>query len=126
MKLDDDLDRILSRDGEIVPSSGFASSVMDAVRQEASAPPAIPFPWKRALPGVIFAVVAFVSAVILGFNQLLAFSAVPLVPAAVQKWLDTAVKSPLIAESGWIVLAVLLTLLSMKLSIRFVSHKSGH
>ena len=125
MKLDDDLDRILSRDGEIVPSSGFASSVMDAVRQEASAPPAIPFPWKRALPGVIFAAVAFVSAVTLGFNQLLAFSAVPLVPA-VQKWLDTAVKSPLIAESGWIVLAVLLTLLSMKLSIRFVSHKSGH
>ena len=126
MKLDDDLDRILSRDGEIVPSSGFASSVMDAVRQEASAPPAIPFPWKRALPGVIFAVVAFVSAVILGFDQLRAFIAVPLVPAAVQKWLDTAVKSPLIAESGWIVLAVLLTLLSMKLSIRFVSHKSGH
>jgi hypothetical protein len=125
MKLDDDLDRILSRDAEIVPSSGFASSVMDAVRQEASAPPAIPFPWKRAPPGVIFAVVAFVSAVILGFNQLLAFIAVPPVPA-VQKWLETAVKSPLIAESGWILLATLLTLLSVNLSMRLVSRKSGH
>ena len=125
MKLDDDLDRLLSRDGEIVPSSGFASSVMDAVRQEASAPPEIPFPWKRALPGVIFAVVAFVSAVTLGFDQLVAFIAAPPVPA-VQKFLDAAVKSPLIAESGWILLAVLLTLLSVDLSMRFVSRKSGH
>jgi hypothetical protein len=125
MKLDDGLDRMLSRDGEIVPSSGFVSSVMDAVRQEASAPPEIPFPWKWALPGLIFAVVAFVSAVILGFNQLLAFIAVAPVPA-VQKWLDTAVKSPLIAESGWILLAVFLTLLSVDLSMRFVSRKSGH
>ena len=122
MKLDDDLDRILSRDAEIVPSSGFASSVMDAVRQEASAPPAIPFPWKRALPGVTLAVVAFVSAVILGFDQLRAVVTVPTFPA-VQKWLDTAAKSPLIPASGWIVLAVLLTMLSMNLSMRFVSRK---
>lgn len=125
MKLDDDLDRILSRDGGIVPSSGFANSVMDAVRQEASAPPAIPFPWKLVLPGVIFAVVAFVSAVTLGFNQLVAFITVPPVPA-VQKWLDSAVQSPLIPELGWILLAVLLTLLSMDLSMRLVSRKSGH
>ena len=125
MKLDDDIDRILSRDAEIVPSSGFASSVMDAVRQEASAPPAIPFPWKRALPGVIVAVVAFASAVILGFDPLVAAITVPLVPA-LEKWLDTAVKSPLTPASGWIVLAVLLTLLSMNLSMRFVSRKSGH
>ena len=122
MKLDDDLDRILARDGEIVPSSGFASSVMEAVRQEASAPPAIPFPWKRVLPGVIVGLVAFVSAVIVGFDQLVASVAVPTFPA-VQKWLETAVKSPLIAESGWILLATLLTMLSMNLSMRFVSRK---
>jgi hypothetical protein len=52
---DDELDRILS-EGEILPSSGFTASVMDAVRREAAAPPAIPFPWKRALPGMIAAV----------------------------------------------------------------------
>jgi hypothetical protein len=125
MKLDDDLDRILSRDAEIVPSSGFANSVMDAVRQEASAPPAIPFPWKWALPGVMIATVAFVSAVVLGFDQLRAFVAVPTFPG-VQKWLDAAVKSPLLAESGWILLAMLLTLLSVSLPMRFVSRKSGH
>jgi len=52
---DDDIDRILFQQDEIVPSSGFAASVMDAVRREASAPPPIPFPWKRALPIVLLA-----------------------------------------------------------------------
>jgi len=31
---------------------GFLASVMDRVREEAAAPPPIPFPWKRALPGM--------------------------------------------------------------------------
>lgn len=126
MILDDDLDRILSRDAGIVPSSGFASSVMDAVRQEASAPPAIPFPWKRVLPALIFAVVAFVAAVILGFDQLVAAMTVPSLPTGFQTRFEAAMRSSLIAESGWIVLAVLLTLLSVNLSMRFVSRKSGH
>lgn len=61
------LDRILSRSlsgslsgkGEMVPSSGFAASVMRVVQREAAmtAPipgtPSIPFPWSRALPGLI-------------------------------------------------------------------------
>lgn len=45
----DDLDRVLAGDGDIVPSSGFVSSVMDAVTAEATAPP-LPFPWKQAWP----------------------------------------------------------------------------
>jgi hypothetical protein len=50
-KMDDaEMDRILTRQDEIQPSSGFAASVMEAVRREATAPPPIPFPWKRALP----------------------------------------------------------------------------
>lgn len=47
-----DLDRILSEREEIVPSSGFTSSVMEAVQQEAAMPAPIPFPWKWALPGL--------------------------------------------------------------------------
>ena len=125
MKLDDDLDRILSRDAEIVPSSGFASSVMDAVRQEASTPPEIPFPWKRALPGMILAVAAFVAAVILGFDQLVAAITVPPLPADLQIRLEAAMRSSLIAESGWIVLAVLLALVPLHLSMRFISRKAG-
>ena len=50
---EDEMDRILSGEDEILPSSGFTVSVMDAVRREAAAPPPIPFPWKRALPGLV-------------------------------------------------------------------------
>ncbi len=54
----DDLDRLLSHEPEIVPSSGFTASVMKAVRVQAQAPPPIPFPWKRALPGIAAAVLS--------------------------------------------------------------------
>ncbi len=51
------LDAALGSERErILPSSGFADAVMAAVRQQASAPAPIPFPWKRALPGMIAAV----------------------------------------------------------------------
>jgi hypothetical protein len=59
----DEIDRILSREDEILPSSGFAVSVIDAVRREAAAPPPIPFPWMWALPGLVVA--SFVLALVL-------------------------------------------------------------
>lgn len=52
----DDLDRMLMEREEIVPSSGFVASVMEAVQQEAAAPTPIPFPWKWALPGFVVSV----------------------------------------------------------------------
>jgi hypothetical protein len=57
------LDRVLATDEEIVPSSGLVDTVMEAVRREASRPMPIPFPWKRALPGlllVVFLILALV------------------------------------------------------------------
>jgi hypothetical protein len=57
----DDLDRILSEEIGIAPSTGFVSGVMDAVRREASAPPPIPFPWLRALPGLASGALGFVA-----------------------------------------------------------------
>ena len=59
----DDLDPWLVDDDAIVPSSGFTASVMEAVEREASMPPAIPFPWKRALPGLAALVVALLATV---------------------------------------------------------------
>jgi hypothetical protein len=50
--MDDDLDRILQEQDLLLPTSGFAGSVMDAIQQQAAAPPPIPFPWKWALPGI--------------------------------------------------------------------------
>jgi len=55
------LDRVLTAEEEIVPSAGFAQAVMDSVRRETSRP--IPFPWKRALPGLLLVVLVLVALV---------------------------------------------------------------
>ncbi len=43
-------------DDTILPSSGFAASVMAAVESQSTVPAALAFPWKRALPGLAAAV----------------------------------------------------------------------
>ncbi|HSS50049.1 MAG TPA: hypothetical protein VLX28_14020, partial [Thermoanaerobaculia bacterium] len=48
----DDLDRILASEEPLLPSSGFAASVMEQVRETAAAPPPLPFPWLRFLLGL--------------------------------------------------------------------------
>jgi len=53
------VDRILAGEEELVPSSGFLSSVMERIGEEAAAPPPIPFPWKRAVPGMVLAAGVF-------------------------------------------------------------------
>jgi hypothetical protein len=56
----DEIDQILSQQEEILPSSGFSASVMDAIRQEAATPAPIPFPWSRALPGIVAVIICLV------------------------------------------------------------------
>ena len=51
----ENVDRILSAEEELAPSSGFVSAVMQRVREEAATPAPIPFPWKRAVPGAVLA-----------------------------------------------------------------------
>ena len=53
------IDEILTAEEELLPSSGFLASVMERVRQEAAAPPPLPFPWKRAVPGFVVAAGVF-------------------------------------------------------------------
>lgn len=49
-----DLDAALGTEAAgILPSSGFADNVMTAIYREVNAPAPIPFPWKRAVPGLI-------------------------------------------------------------------------
>ena len=52
----ENIDEILAADEELLPSSGFLGAVMERIREEAAAPPPLPFPWKRALPGMVLAV----------------------------------------------------------------------
>jgi hypothetical protein len=48
----DDLDRILSSEDLIEPSSSFAMNVMDSVRRQAAEPPPLRFPWFRFALGL--------------------------------------------------------------------------
>jgi hypothetical protein len=57
------LDRILSQEDALLPSSGFAASVMDAIQQHSAQPEPIPFPWKRALPGFVALLAGIVIAI---------------------------------------------------------------
>jgi len=115
----DDLDRILSGEEGILPSSGFVASVMDAVRREASTPPPIPFPWKYALPGLAawaFALVAFFIVVLEQFGRGLP---APPVPSA-SLVLITIVEAGKAIGAGWIALALLMSYASASLSMRLM------
>jgi hypothetical protein len=111
----DDLDHLLSHETEIVPSFGFTASVMNAVRAQAQAPPPIPFPWKRALPGmaaavlslawIVFACVAVFSSKGVGATEALS------VPSTLQ---------PLWHAASWVLIALVTTVVSLLFSWRFV------
>lgn len=111
------LDRILSsKDDDIQPSSGLVGSVMEGVRSEAAMPPPIPFPWKRALPGLAAAGVALACLLTLVLEEVL-YSPFPLPPATdVHVW-----RIPIIDAAGWGLLALALSLILMKLSMRWAS-----
>ncbi len=114
MSYDDELDRALAHEQEVLPSSSFVSGVMEAVKQEASLPPPIPFPWKRALPGIVAAVlaVAFVIgatiAILVGGG-----GARPMTLPAAELSILQAVQN---LGGGWIALALLISFACVKLT----------
>jgi hypothetical protein len=108
----DDMDRWLSKDPGIVPSSGFVLSVMDAVRSEASTPPPLRFPWKLALPGFVAAIV------IIGF--VLWTGLVQALHTAGDSQSTIAVPSAVL----WTALALLTTLASLLFSMRLAGPKA--
>jgi hypothetical protein len=127
---EDQTDRILSRDDEILPSSGFAVSVMDAVRREAAAPPPIPFPWKRALPGLVIASLAAVlvlAAGVMAIAQLGRASTSAPFYTSFSLSLPLPSVLPPIFHGGagsaaiWTAMALLVAFVSVKLSIRLAS-----
>ncbi|MFY9907909.1 MAG: hypothetical protein WAK62_22345 [Terriglobales bacterium] len=121
---EDEMNRILSRDDDILPSSGFAASVMDAVRREAAAPPPIPFPWKRALPGVVVGGLVLVWILIAWIADL---SRLIGAPSSAKLSISSPSVAPLLSHgnmesaAGWIGLGLLIAFLSTKLSMRFGS-----
>lgn len=52
-RIESRIEHILATEEELIPSSGFLASVMERVQEEAAAPEPIPFPWARAVPGIL-------------------------------------------------------------------------
>ena len=103
---DEEVDHMLSREDEILPSSGFAVAVMDAVRREAAAPPPIPFPWKRALPGLVSFAGALITLLVIVFTR----------PVRGTELADGLVRA--VQPAGWIALAAVVSLVSVLVGTR--------
>jgi hypothetical protein len=116
----DDLEGILSREENILPSSGFTARVMGAVQREASAPPPIPFPWKCAWAGLALAGLA-VMAVFIGLAVLVRGALAPQLPATRPSMLLPILQAAMSSGTGEIILALLATLAAVKLSMRLTS-----
>jgi hypothetical protein len=61
----DELDRILSTDEPLTPSSGFTARVMESVHDAAAQPPPLPFPWGRFMTGVLASLASLASGAVL-------------------------------------------------------------
>jgi hypothetical protein len=115
---DPNLDRLLNSylgpaANTLNPSSGFTQSVMDAVREQSTAPEPIPFPWKRFLPFVL-ALLSFLVIALLHFAL-----AEPSSPLSYKIVASSLLPSPRIAVTiGSIVTASGLCLITTILSIR--------
>jgi len=110
--MDDNLDRILSADQDVVPSPAFVGNVMASVRREASTPAPIAFPWWRVVPGFAISVLALTALFIVAVIQIRAGSAVAgPVPHIFVNGTETATRVGL----GWIALAFVASFIPTRL-----------
>jgi hypothetical protein len=119
---DEEIDRVLSLKDEILPSSGFAASVMEAVRREAAAPPPIPFPWKRALPGLVVAGFALALVLVAGVVAITQrASTTPQFSAPLPFVMPPIFHGGIESAAMWTALALLVAFVSVKFSMRMAS-----
>lgn len=107
------MDRILADEDALEPSSGFLAAVMERVNEEATAPPRIPFPWKRAVPGFVIAVAVLVWAVV----EMSRYARAGVSLALPHVNLSAAI-TPAIQQGGWVALALVLAWAGWKLARR--------
>jgi hypothetical protein len=112
--LDAKIEAILAGEEELIPSSGFLGSVMERVQEETVAPPPIPFPWKRAIPGVLAITGVFVWGAVELFRHGMPTLSSPMLPLP---HLPVALVVP-VEQAGWVALALGATLLSLLLARR--------
>ncbi|HEY1803958.1 MAG TPA: hypothetical protein VGG45_05710 [Terracidiphilus sp.] len=112
----DAIDAILASEEDLIPSSGFLAAMMERVREEAATPKPIPFPWLRALPGIVLIAAAFGW---LGFELVHAVEANPQ-EFSVMRWHVTvaAATRPDLGPIVWVALALGVAMISWLLSRR--------
>jgi hypothetical protein len=114
------IDRILAAEQELIPSSGFLAATMERVREEAACPKPIPFPWLRALPGIVLGV------------SLLGWLGFEMVRAGLRSARETsfvqphwpAVNAHALEPVGWVAVALVVPMLSW-LFARRLAGRSG-
>jgi hypothetical protein len=94
---------------QLTPSSGFTQSVMDAIREEATAPPPIPFPWKRLLPASIALLAALIGLGIFASHH------APALPN------NLAISPAATMNLMWIALAIGLSLIAARISFKLAA-----
>jgi hypothetical protein len=116
------LDRILGAEEELAPSSGFVSAVMERVREEATAPKPIPFPWKRVVPGAVLAIggVAWIGVEVARQG----LKALPSVGAPILPWTHVPQQiTGTLEDAGWVTAALGVSLLSWLLARRMIGSR---
>ena len=119
--MQDEFDRALSGEIPIVPSAGFVNGVMEAVRREASAPPPIPFPWKRALPGLAAGVVALAAMIAILVKDA---SRAPAAASPQSRLIPALAHAASVADQygiNWILLAMVITVACVMVSMRLTA-----
>lgn len=123
-----DLDALLARrfntpEEQLTPSSGFVVSVMDTIHQRASEPPPLAFPWRRAVPGLIAVLSAFLTFFLYAWDQRDASQTLAQPHAH-----HLALALPILSTAGlalcWSACAICLSIAIAAAAFRFTNHDS--
>jgi hypothetical protein len=118
--MNEQLERILANDIELVPSAGFTDSVMAVIEVETSAV-RLEFPWRRALPGGIALLAALVAMFWNGIGMLND----PAATAALEEKLGQLMSMAAGFGASWVALGVAVTVASLWLPRSVVSRRAG-
>lgn len=122
--LDAEIEAILAAEQPLIPSSGFLASVMESVRQEATAPPALSFPWMRALPGALLVagILGWSAFEVVRYGLPALGQSVPGIYSLPPMHFPATLTAPA-EQAGWVALALGLSLLSWLFSCRLAGRE---
>ena len=114
----DDLDRWLADDDAIVPSSGFTASVMEAVSRDLSAPKPLPFPWARALPGLLATALSLLAGIWAALSNSTGLNTITLDQLPLQPVIALINDAQTIDALAWLALAIVTAAVPAWLSLK--------